>query len=407
MAVRNVVLAVALWVVAFGCRRFDVCGTPEEPCEREALAEVGGAGSGDGGGREGPNACTARRASCDHSTLNGCETNLDENPRHCGACDQECAGVCTLGSCVPFEVRVPDVYDPMANVLVTASAAFFVASPNFTLDAMSLGRYDLASGEVTWLAEGAWEDVAALAATATRLYVVGDLSLYSMSLSGGELRNEGLSFVEAISTAGTTVAVVADGEARVRSDDDGEFVLIPGDGYPEAVSATLTSVFVARDADSGFTIEEFSSTYDKHEIVATGSGYVRALHVFRDFASAYIATESEYDSHDWVIRSVSWFTTSEPLVEFPWDTRWVITESPSPLADRTWIGTYSEGTRDGLRLATLSQQSFTLEWPIIGEIETLSASETELWFVDPLRHALVSIDLEDVIDKAVAVPLTD
>jgi hypothetical protein len=58
-------------------------------------------------------------------------------------------------------------------------------------------------------------------------------------------------------------------------------------------------------------------------------------------------------------------------------------------------------------MAVLRNQPFFAEWPTVGVVEGLSASGTELWFVDPLRHALVSIDLEAMIAPAIAVPLGD
>lgn len=400
-------LALVLSEAALGCRRFDVCGTEDQPCQRRNGAEnLGGAGAG-GDGSQGDDRCSATHANCDRSTLNGCETDLETSPRHCGACDRECAGVCTLGACVPFEVRVPELYEPMANVLVTGSAAYFVGRPSQRVEAMSVGRYDLESGAVTWIAEGGWSDVTALAATATRLYVVGDNSLYSMPFPSGELRDEGLIWVESVSAMGTTAAVVADGEAYVRSGDSGAFALVPDDHFVYAVAATLNEVYIARDApDAGFSVEEHSLIDGTWEVIATGEGYARGLTV-DEFGEAYVATESEFASRTLSLRRIDSPGITDPLVEFSSDSLWLLTTSPSPLGGRAWVGTYSEGSRQGIRLVTLGHRPFFADWPTVGVVEGLSASGTELWFVDPLRHALVSIDLEAMIERAVAVPATD
>jgi hypothetical protein len=400
---RLLLLALSLALVALGCRRFDVCGTAEQPCERSPGAEnLGGAGAG---GEPDPSSdCTATRANCDRSTLNGCETDLQSHPRHCGACDQECVGVCTTGTCVPFEERVPELYRSSANVLVTASAAYFIGQPGLQLDAMSVGRYDLESGEVAWIIEDGWSDVTALAATATRLYILGDDSLYSWSFADGELRDEGLIWAESVSASGTTVAAVAYGEAYVRSGDDGPFTLVPDDFYALAVAATRSSVFIARDASNGFSVEELSVLEGTRDVIATGTGYARALTV-EEFSEAYVIVESEFASQ--TLHRIESPGISEPLVEFSTESLWLLTTSPSPLSGRAWVGTYSEGSRKGLRMAVLRNQPFFAEWPTVGVVEGLSASGTELWFVDPLRHALVSIDLEAMIAPAIAVPLGD
>jgi hypothetical protein len=44
--------------------------------------------------------CDAPYEDCDRRYPNGCETNLQSDPAHCGACDHACdGGVCVLGVC--------------------------------------------------------------------------------------------------------------------------------------------------------------------------------------------------------------------------------------------------------------------------------------------------------------------
>lgn len=402
-------VALLLVATAFGCRRFDVCGTAARPCEPGADAvRLGAAGAGGEGGEGARADCGATRASCDQSTLNGCEADLLSNPRHCGACDNACAGVCAGGSCIPFETRVPEVYEPAANVIVTDEEAFFVARTACCFGPVSLGRYDFSSGAVSWLVRDAWSDVKGIGLSATRVYLIGDYSLYSMARGGGGLRDEGLA-CDALSVAGTTVAVIASGEAYVRTDDDGEFELIPSEGIPgegsvDAIAATLSSVYVARDrgSDPGFSLEEHNIVYGEHEVLATGESYVHALHVVDDFTSTYVVTGSESDEGHYALYDLPGLRAGKPLVEFPWDTQWVLTSNDSSIIGRAWIGTYEEGSRTGLRLVTFWPQPFSAEWPTVGMVEGLSASETALWFVEPLGERLVSLDVGDVVDATFA-----
>ena len=393
------ILGLALASTALGCRRFDVCGTDAEPCEAETDgASLGGAGAGGDGGQSAATDCSATHDNCDRSTLNGCETDLLSNRRHCGACDNECTGLCSGGACVGFDIRVPSTYDAMVNVLVTESEAFFVASSTCCLEPAGLGRYDLESGDVTWLVRDAWSEVTGLAASATRVYVIGDYSLYSMERTGGELRDEGIT-CDAISAAGTTVAAIVSGAAYVRTDDGGEFEPIPGDGYVDAIAATRRAVFLARDTspDPGFSLEEHDLVYGAHEILAAHSGYARALHVIDDFTSAYIVTEAPSSEGMYELYDLEALAAGEPLVRFPWDSQWALISNNASIVGRSWIGTYSEGSRHGLRLMTFGNQSLSVDWPTAGVVGGLTASETDLWFVDPLQDALVSVDVDTLI----------
>ena len=48
-------------------------------------------------------ACHGGRGDCDGDTVNGCETNLSNSPRHCGACGRACVSpfnACTTGVCI-------------------------------------------------------------------------------------------------------------------------------------------------------------------------------------------------------------------------------------------------------------------------------------------------------------------
>lgn len=46
--------------------------------------------------------CTNRRGDCDLVIINGCETDLESDPLHCGACGNVCpSGVCRDGACRP------------------------------------------------------------------------------------------------------------------------------------------------------------------------------------------------------------------------------------------------------------------------------------------------------------------
>jgi hypothetical protein len=64
-----------------------------------AGATSAGGGSVGGSGGDGP--CEAQHADCDGNAANGCETDLDTDPLHCGECSFACAGdlPCQGGQC--------------------------------------------------------------------------------------------------------------------------------------------------------------------------------------------------------------------------------------------------------------------------------------------------------------------
>jgi sugar lactone lactonase YvrE len=49
--------------------------------------------------------CSATQLDCDGDPANGCETDVDRSPLHCGACQHGCLrGACEAGRCQPFEL---------------------------------------------------------------------------------------------------------------------------------------------------------------------------------------------------------------------------------------------------------------------------------------------------------------
>lgn len=81
------------------------CGACNAPCARPANGTAGCAG-----GRCGIGTCNAGFADCNMNPADGCETNIANDPRNCGACGRVCAslpnassgcsvGMCGIGAC--------------------------------------------------------------------------------------------------------------------------------------------------------------------------------------------------------------------------------------------------------------------------------------------------------------------
>ncbi len=73
----------------------------------------------------GPLVCNAGFADCDKIAANGCETNLGNDPLHCGACSHACVagGSCASATCTP-QVLAWDLYDDSGRMRVFGDSLF-------------------------------------------------------------------------------------------------------------------------------------------------------------------------------------------------------------------------------------------------------------------------------------------
>ena len=108
-----------------------------------AAGEDGAAGAG--GQPEMTTGCPAPLADCDESTLTSCETNLDSDLHHCGACNVRCSGFCSAGSCHELEILAPSVNGmDHAGITVTDKAVYALVDPDDLL-LRHLIRFDKAA----------------------------------------------------------------------------------------------------------------------------------------------------------------------------------------------------------------------------------------------------------------------
>ncbi|RYZ03525.1 MAG: hypothetical protein EOO73_27715 [Myxococcales bacterium] len=150
-----------------GCHHFTAChdrlcdevsgGTePDEPPTvmagaggRDSAAETGaeraGAAGEAGAGAQPPAGanCPPQFADCDESTLTSCETNLDIDLGHCGACNARCFGFCSAGKCHELEFLTPSFsgVEGGGSITVTDDAVYALVDPDDRL-LRHLVRYD-------------------------------------------------------------------------------------------------------------------------------------------------------------------------------------------------------------------------------------------------------------------------
>ena len=122
---------------------------------QDAAAGSGGTDAGDAA----PDAlsCTSPQADCNNSVADGCETDLDTDPLHCGLCGRDCqGGSCNLGLCTPVTLWTE------ANATPTRLA----------LDATHVYFVDFNGGNVRRIAKtGGSVELLAAAQNATRIAV--------------------------------------------------------------------------------------------------------------------------------------------------------------------------------------------------------------------------------------------
>ena len=74
-------------------------------------------------------ACDAQRADCNASAADGCETDTNSDPAHCGSCATVCTSgaACTNGQCVTLCNGAPCVNDASVDQKVAANGRYSCA----------------------------------------------------------------------------------------------------------------------------------------------------------------------------------------------------------------------------------------------------------------------------------------
>lgn len=154
-----------------------------------------GAGGDDGAGGDGEGlSCEMDMADCDGSRLTGCETNLTWNVRHCGACGQECDGLCFSRRCEPT-VLVQSAYP--VRMVATAVTGFAIATQDH--DNYSLLKIDMESGEPgTLLDDLNGEEELALSGDRLYIYDPNSSSVRSARLDSTDVTQEDFEWPDGI-----------------------------------------------------------------------------------------------------------------------------------------------------------------------------------------------------------------
>jgi hypothetical protein len=387
-------LALTLLFLGVSCRRFYVCGD-ELPC-----APPRGTGGAEGGaGGAGPE-CGGEYRDCDGTTLNRCETDVSSSVAHCGACEQPCHGACTSGTCVPFETAVRDRSYAEGNIVVTSESIFFAARRNRGTGPLSLERLSRAEGTTRVLAEGAWSSVQALAATSTRLYVLGDNTLWSLPLTGVELRDEAID-ATALATTGAHLALESGGRVYLRPGDDGTPLPLVGvenarviGGGPGAIAIARLRTTTPRSYE--LLVHDLSSGVTNE--LASGPGEVTALEMV-DSDQIYYAVSPDPGFEDAVLYVAAEGSPPTALIPLPDVTKWTITRQlQSPFFGATCvISSFLRGPKHGLRFNAVSGPSYFVEWPTAGDPFGLATVGSAVFFFDGTRAELVSGDLDAML----------
>nr|PZN28579.1 MAG: hypothetical protein DIU78_02310 [Pseudomonadota bacterium] len=395
-----------VWALCAGCRRFDVCGDAGDcPAVEEGVkGSIGTGGTSGSGGTRSEGGCTDGYEDCDHTTLNGCETDTSSAFAHCGACGQSCDGACSAGSCVSFAALVADRYGSSVTmgptIVTTATHAYYVADESLATG-LGIERVSLRDGSVEPLVEiGTWNTVDALALGASRLYVAADDRLFSVPHAGGELRAEEADGAQWVAAAGSTVAVVRDQRLFVRAGDRGPFVEVPEIATVSAIAGeSAIGVETLAIAESFWEGDElryrlwFRGEGGGLDLRASGSGEVVSMTLFRgrvyfevehgDRNDAYFVLDED-DAEPIEVPSMTGVTAWTPVkISWWYDEASIVAAFGSP--------------RSGLRFISLASTPFTAEWPTEGAISGLATVESELLFFDGARRALTRVNLEELI----------
>jgi len=168
----------------------------------------------------------APRADCDESTFTGCETDLDLDVEHCGACRSRCIGVCVSGQCHPFEVLMRNVELPMHGGIAFGLSDVYALSTSPS-ELLRRGRQ---GGPVQPVITGP-PDFQRMILGYGRLYLFGD-GLWSVSnLGGSDLRSE-LPNVSNAVHCGSWLYFLDDTDGRTYRRNDSSHAIEPLDVAP-------------------------------------------------------------------------------------------------------------------------------------------------------------------------------
>lgn len=241
------------------------------------------AGDADAGGAEagGPPACVAPMADCNEYPLDGCETDLLRDVRHCGGCGQRCVGACIDGKCNAFEELVSGEELPRSGG-ITATATEVHALGIWPDN--SLFRWSGGAGAAT-LFTSTVDGFAEVVGGVDRLYLLGNGELSSIPRSGGVVTSEHGTARCAVVMGPKLYAVGADGIPYFRDYAGATGDALPlaapvseGDRVWMAENGTLVVLVTEEvvDGDVAYSVYSLASELDAAQPtwvpLATGAG---------------------------------------------------------------------------------------------------------------------------------------
>jgi hypothetical protein len=402
MRLRSATLGLGFLALGLGgaCRRFEACAS-QVLCEASSggshsqaggangasAGEAGASGhagtSGGRGGTDASGACVTPWLDCDQSTLNGCETDVRQDARHCGGCEQECRGLCGGSECLPFEVIVPAFF-PLANVALTPEFAYFVAHPAFGGTA-SFKRVARGSGAEATIATSGFAGTDSVTAGSTRIYVVLGGALWSAAaISGEDLRREDLE-VDAVS-AGGAFLYFTQGQTVHRRLEGGTALepLTEVTGNEALLAGAREGVFVGSNTPTGDDSSEFELVFIHEDFDQTtlqrGTG--RLLSLAAGYDDVYFLVEHAGTRE---LRAAS--TSPNSALVLAEDASDVVALAPG---DGFLFASFERAHVQGIRLYEVG---LPREWHTRAPVLALTSDASgELWFFDDQEHVLVRAD---------------
>jgi hypothetical protein len=349
-----------------------------------AVVGAGGAAgeNGGGGGGGGGLVCSASSSNCDGSTLNGCETNVLENVRHCGECGRECAGLCTRGECLKFDVMIPGRYTPNAIALAPDFAYLAAHDSSHLLRLVRVSRW---TGAIETLAPSIqWGNVRDIVVGATRLYVSNYPGLVSLEFDGTDPRDEDVVAESVVGWAGVLYYASFGNlyrwsEAQRTPELIREF---PGSQSIELAAGEYSAfLLVSYPSDLEPARYELYYLTAQSEPVLCEVGIGLAGGLVTSTADAYFAVRYESGIE---LRHVD--SGGDAVV---------LDSNASDLVEMTAVAggvfaTFFTVLERGLRYYSFHSSPVIHEWPTRGELVLpTSTPDGELWFVDTSQAALV------------------
>lgn len=289
-----------------------------------------------------------------------------------------------------------DQDDAEGAIAVTSEQVFFAATRRLDL-VLRLQRLTLGNGAVGTLAEGVWEEIQEISASGTRVYVIGDQTLWSVPFAGGEVRWEGID-ADSITTQGALIVSADYRNLYLRRGDVGPYELVAeleGEvlvkANPDKVVVAVNDVTVATPAYRILELEPgFAEGEASLEPLFTGLGKVRAL-ALAD-RTVYYAIQSETTEGSVTIYRIPNLGTAELVTEVTDFTGMAVSSFTFLFGEDALFTTFARDRRYGIRLLSLAQPRYERVWQTAGPLTLLAHFEPHLWFFDTFEVALVRAD---------------